>query len=504
MERVTKFFLFALGLSLTTGSPTLGLQQNKIINKNHPINIYAFKIPKEEFEVSIKKNLLIRLEDIDSLLKQNSLELENYRLRIEQNKYLLRSAISAWYPTLNLTSNGLPKYLDGYTYNKPDSSTNTLSSQWNTSASAEVKWDIINPKRKPEIDIAKNNFDKAKLIYTIKYRDLKLIAFKEYFKLQQSYEDVRIAEKSVEYSELMLNEAEIRFKAGVGTKLDVLEAKTQLARDLQLLSEKEGDKKYNQRSLAEVLNLPSQSTPSVNLSPQIIGLWSSNLEQSIIASYSFRKEIENLLLDISINSNNADSAIASTRPTVSIFNNFSTSFSKGQALVISPDMDNRSSAINNTVGISAAWPLIDGGNARALYQYNKSKVKESRFTIKSSLAKIRKDVEKSFFKLETARQNISTTRNAVISAKEALRLAKLKFESGISTQREIVNHQRDLTEAEVNSVRAITNYNIHLSDLRRQTGLDKIKSCGEENQLSQIDSESNGFDLCKIKPKPKK
>tara|TARA_Y100001968_G_scaffold266413_1_gene255922 strand:+ start:22553 stop:24052 length:1500 start_codon:yes stop_codon:yes gene_type:complete len=499
MERITKNCLLALWLLLSTDSQSLGFELDQIINK------YALNIPSQESEVSIKRKITVKLEDIESLINKNNLELENYRLRIEQNKYLLRSAISLWYPTLNLTSNGLPQYLDGYTYNKPDSSTNTLSSKWTTSASAKVKWDIINPKRKPEINIAKSNFEKAKLAYTIKFRDLKLIALKEYFKLQQSFEDVRIAKKSVEYSKLMLNESKIRLKSGIGTKLDVLEAKTQLARDLQFLSQKKGAHKYNERSFAEALSFPSQMTATVNSPPQVIGLWPSSLEKSIIASYSFQKEIESLLLDISINSNNADAAIASTKPTVSIFNNLSTSFSKGQSNVLtSPDMENRSSAINNTVGISATWQLIDGGSARALYEYNKSKAKEAKITIQSSLAKIRKDVEKSFFELETARENISTTNTELISARESLRLTKLKFESGINTQREIVNHQRDLTEAEVNNVQAITNYNIHLSDLRRQTGLDKIKYCLDKNELSQIDSTSNIFNVCKDKVKSKR
>ena len=503
MTRVTKKLLLALGLSLTTGSPVYSYELYKIINEHYQVKNNAFNIPTKEIQVTIKNDLIIELEDIDDLLTQNSLDLQNHKLRVDQNKHLLRSALSAWYPKLNLTSNGLPKYLDGYTYNEPDSSNNTISRQWSSSASVEVKWDLINPKRKPEINIARKNLEKAKLTYTIKYRDLKLIALKEYFKLQQSYEDVRIAEKSVAYSELMLDESKSRLNAGIGTKLDVLQAQTQLARDMQLLSEKEGEKRYTQRSLAEALNLPQQTTPSVKSRPKIIGLWDSSLEQSIIASYTFRKEVKNLLLDISINSNNADSAIASTRPTVSLFNNFTTTFSNGQTSVSSPDMDNKTSAINNTVGISAQWLLIDGGNARALYKYNKSKAKESEISVKSSLAKIRKEVERSFFNLETARQNILTTNKEIISSKESLRLARLKFKSGITTQREVVNHQRELTEAEVNNIRAVTDYNIHLSDLRRQTGLDKIKYCIKENMLSTMHGESNLIHLCRDKIKEK-
>ena len=109
---------------------------------------------------------------------------------------------------------------------------------------------------------------------------------------------------------------------------------------------------------------------------------------------------------------------------------------------------------------------------------------------------IRKEIERSFFNLETAREKITTTSQEVDSAKEALRLTELKFKSGISTQSEIVNHQRDLTEAEVKNIKAITDYNIHLSELRRQTGIDKIKSCIESNNI-KIKSRSIFLPLCK-------
>ena len=39
-------------------------------------------------------------------------ELEIMQIKINQNKYELKSKVSAWYPNLNLSGNGLPQYLD--------------------------------------------------------------------------------------------------------------------------------------------------------------------------------------------------------------------------------------------------------------------------------------------------------------------------------------------------------------------------------------------------------
>jgi len=119
--------------------------------------------------------------------------------------------------------------------------------------------------------------------------------------------------------------------------------------------------------------------------------------------------------------------------------------------------------------------------------------------------KLEKKLKKYFFKLESAKLNISASYTEVLSARESLRLAKLRYKSGITTQREVVNNQRDLTDSEVRYIISVTSYNTLLADLSRQTGLDNIKPCdikvNQQNQ-SDIDSkslyESNLIPLCQL------
>ena len=47
----------------------------------------------------------------------------------------------------------------------------------------------------------------------------------------------------------------------------------------------------------------------------------------------------------------------------------------------------------------------------------------------------------------------------------------------MSTQREVVNNQRDLTNAELGYAGAIRAYNTSLAQLRRRTGLDALAPC---------------------------
>ena len=289
-------------------------------------------------------------------------------------------------------------------------------------------------------------------------------------------------------------------------QLEVLEAKTQLARDQQLLNTKLGDQKIGQRSLAEILSFPEDITPLIGSKTKVIGLWDLSLEDSIIAAYNTREELDNFLLDVSINNSNANAALAAGQPNVSIVNTSTSSFAKGELNTSSPNIDNKSSSFSNTIGLNATWYIFDGGNSKSLYNYNKSKAEEAKLNFGLKRAQIRKDVEEVFFKLESAKLNISASYSEVLSTRESLRLAKLRYKSGITTQREVVNNQRDLTDSEVRYIISVTSYNTLLSNLIRQTGVDKIQPCDikvtQKNQKNpEIKSnlyESNLIPLCQL------
>jgi outer membrane protein TolC len=111
--------------------------------------------------------------------------------------------------------------------------------------------------------------------------------------------------------------------------------------------------------------------------------------------------------------------------------------------------------------------LFDGGaaNARADQRQADIEIADRRF--EETRATVRFEVEQAYFTLESNRQNIDTARLAVEQAREALRLARLRFEAGVGTQLDVISAQSDLTEAEVNLIDAILGYNRSLAALER-------------------------------------
>ncbi len=525
MRRVKRKFLIVAGLFISGLNPLWATSSQKInsnikvkgassknqIQKQQEI-LYELNSPQDLFlpsrsrEVLVKSYQNVNIEQLENILINNNRTVKIYLEKVEQAKSILRRSLSSWYPTLNLTANGFPQYFESNNYNESSLIKDTSSKQWSSTISAQIKWDLINPARVPEIASARDSFEKSKYSYSIILRDLKLEAKKRYFNLQKANEEIEVAKKSIESSTLGLRDAEIRFESGIGTKLEVYEAKTQLARDQQLLNIKSGDQKISQRSLAEILNFPEDITPLIGSKTLVTGIWDLSLEDSIIAAYNSREELESILLDISINNSNANAALASSQPKLSIVNTSTSSFAKGELNQISPNTRNTSSSFSNTIGLNATWFLFDGGISRSLYKYNKSKAKEAKLTFAARRAQIRREVEEVFFKLESAKLNISASYTEVLSARESLRLAKLRYKSGITTQREVVNNQRDLTDSEVRYIISVTSYNTLLADLSRQTGVDSIKPCDikvNQHNENNIDSESNLYEsklipLCQL------
>ncbi len=475
---------------------SINFNQNKYNNisivksSNENNKIIAYKkdnIANILNKIKNSNKLKLRLGDLENIIKANSEELKIMESRIEEARFLLKSEISSWYPNLNLSSTGFPQYINGNTSN--EFSTNTSSSQTKAILKATLKWDLINPSRISQIAAARDTFENARIAYSIKYLDLLLEARSEFFQLQQSLQDIRIAKDSLKTSKISLKEASIKLKSGLGSKFDLLEARTQLSKDKQALIEKLGLKRINERKLVQLLNLKSNTIPVVDSMPKIIGLWKASLEESINAGYKYREELDQLLLQISINQNQANQALGGIKPTLSIYNTIDSSTAKGEVAVASPRSDNSITSFTNTIGLQFQWPLFDGGSSKARYYAKKEKVKEIEAQLSLKKSEIRNEIEEKFISMNVARQNIKNSYDAIQSAKESLRLSLLRLQAGITTQREVFDNQKDLTEAEVNHIKAITEYNENIIGLQRKTGINELQKCNDDktsdNNLDQ-------------------
>ncbi len=438
-------------------------------------------LPVKPSQVRIQELRPISMRQAENLAEVNNPSLKAVASQVEQAQSALRAQIALWYPTLSLGSSALPSYQGGEssTAERNTPLRRTTASIWQMEATLQATWRLIDPSRTPTIAAARDEFEKAKNQYLIALRELRLQVAQTYLDLQQADDGVRIGQESVRASLVSLRDAKARFQAGVATKLEVLQAETQLARDQQVLTGFLSSQSITRRVLASQLDLPQTITPTASDPSLVLGVWRPSLQESIVAAYAFREELNQALLDISIANSNANAQLAQSQPFLSIVNSLTAGRSNGyQSQQPGQDLSGRYGwSTNNSIGLTFDWRLFDGGAANARYRQNKQLAQENVFRFADRRDSIRRDVEESFYELEKNNRNITTTAQEVLSARESLRLARLRFQAGVTTQREVVDTQRDLTQAEVRYSSAISDYNKRLVELQRHTGLDQIASC---------------------------
>jgi OMF family outer membrane factor len=454
-------------------------------------------LPVRPDQVTIKELRPLTLAQVETLAEVNNPNLKAIASQVDQAQSNLRAQISQWYPNIDLEAgSAFPRYSygssrvtsrvpvtdeEGNPVRDEDGNlttrrrTNTVNGdRWDAGVVLSARWGLIDPRRTPTIAAARDQFERAKYQYVIALRDLRLQAAQAYFDLQQADDQVRIGQESVRASLVSLRDSRARFQAGVATKLEVLEAETQLARDQQLLTNALASQSVARRALAALLDLPQTVTPTAQDPSRVLGVWQPSLQESIVAAYAFREELDQVVLDISIANSQANAALADVQPFLNIFTALGANWSDGD---ISSDQIKSRSNTDFSVGMGLNWRIFDGGAAAAQSRRSRQLADENSFRFAQRRDAIRLDVEESFYELEKNNRNITTTAREVISARESLRLARLRFQAGVTTQREVVDNQRDLTNAEVRFSNAITDYNKRLAELRRRTGLDQILTC---------------------------
>lgn len=440
-------------------SPTLSpgntnrFQQTPLFNFIEPIS-NPLQFPTKPSEVRIQQTEALTLKEALELARRHNRDLQVAQLQLERSRKVLREALAAENPDLTLNAN--------VTRSDNDAATSTLQpSNLSRSfgSSLELSYNLYTSgRRQAQIRAAERQVRSTELEVERISEQVRLDITNAYYNLQNADEQVRISQAAVNAALQSLRDSQNLEKAGVGTRFDTLRAQVQLANEQQNLTNAKRDQKIAQRNLAERLSL-SQSANLTAADPvQIAGIWDISLEQSIVMAYKNRAELEQQLVQKEIGEQNRRAAIGNLGPQLNVFARYS----------VQDGLEDDINPVNGyALGARLNWNLYDGGASRArAQQAEKDKeIAETRFA--NLRNQVRLDVETAFFQLQSNFENIQTATVALQQAKEALRLARLRFQAGVGTQTEVINAETDLTTAEGRRVQAVLGYNRALAALQR-------------------------------------
>ena len=99
-----------------------------------------------------------------------------------------------------------------------------------------------------------------------------------------------------------------------------------------------------------------------------------------------------------------------------------------------------------TAGIQ--WPVLDGGAARAQVQAQRAALEAARIAYRASVLTAQQDVEDTLVALTNGRDQVASLARAAASASEALSLARLRYQTGLTDFTPLLDAQRSALSAQ--------------------------------------------------------
>ncbi len=335
--------------------------------------------------------------------------------------------------------------------------------------------------------------------------DVLLKATNLYYDLVLNDALLQIRVKAVEESKAICQLNEDLFSEGVATKLDVLQSRTQLSRDRQALVSQQ----IKRRQAAVDLSTALYLNPAVDLNIQertvkkirLIGK-GTKIGDLIATAMKERPELpereEHRLAAVQrtkvrkaayIPNLSFSGAVAGTGADIA----------RGDGLQQIPlsSVTTAGSTLTPAISGGANAPLANGGGGRKTFDMralfvlgmdvewklgglgtvDAARIKRAGYLARQAqleynkeLAKVYQEVRNSYNHAIDTEALVRETTSEVESSEEALRIAVLRLKEGLGTQTDIIIAQRDYTQALINKVRALIDYNTSQAGVLHSTG----------------------------------
>ncbi|BBD60545.1 outer membrane efflux protein [Nostoc sp. HK-01] len=418
-------------------------------NLNPSANPLQF--PTKPQEVQIQTTVPLSLAQALELARRNNRNLQVTILELERSRSALRESQAALFPTLDINGS-VTNSGNGFS-----SSTSQPSTSFN--GTAQLNYNLYTSgSRQAIIKQAEEQLRIDELDVENQSREIELNIKTQYYNLQQADEQVRINQSAVANAQASLRDAQARERAGVGTRFDVLQAQVNLANAQQDLTNSLSDQQIARRQFGTLLSLPQTVDITAADTVALAGLWQPSLEQTIVEALQNRPELRQQIAQRNISEQQRRQALAQVRPQVGLVTSYN---------LLDRFNDSASITDGYSIGLQASVNLFDGGaaNARAAQARSNIAIAETQFA--NQRDQIRFNVEQYYAQLRSNLDNVQTSSVGLEQAREALNIARIRYQAGVGTQTEVIEAENDLTRAEGNRVTAILDYNRALANLQR-------------------------------------
>ncbi len=297
-------------------------------------------------------------------------------------------------------------------------------------------------KTSSSVSSAQQNL-KAREVETFRTRNRAALDFiNSYFDLLEAQELHKVAQEEVTLYDAHVKDATARFKTGVITRNEVLQAEVTRADSQQRLLTAENNEALRISRLNSILMRPL--TEEVHPA-EIVGtpLDSITLQDAWAAAEAQNADLR----DLEARTRAKDESISSIRgenlPSIYVSGGYE--YSENQYMV-----QQRNWALVAGVNMS----LFAGGSTSAKVSMAKYELLSLRMSREKLLDAVRMEVQAAWLEVQSSQKKIQVALAAVGQAQENLRLQRLRYKEGVGTNTEVLDAVTLLTTAETNSWKA--------------------------------------------------
>ncbi|HEX2999288.1 MAG TPA: TolC family protein, partial [Armatimonadota bacterium] len=269
-----------------------------------------------------------------------------------------------------------------------------------------------------------------------------------YFQVLRAQAAFAVAQATATSLEEHERQSQAFYKNGVAAQYDVLRAEAQLANAQQAVIAARNGVELAKAAMNNVLGIDVTTPITVSTEPKLTRI-SPNYRESLNLAYTRRLEVQEALAGVQAAERGIDLARSGRLPNLAI------------AATGSYNMDptlfnSRKSAWNAAAVLS--FPLLDGGQARARIRQAEADTNNAQIAEEQVRESIALEMQQAILTLNNAGERLDAAEKNLTQAKEAARLAKVRYQAGVSTAIEVTDSQAVLTEAETNAVNARYDY----------------------------------------------
>lgn len=280
-----------------------------------------------------------------------------------------------------------------------------------------------------------------------------------YNKILQLQRLLKANEATVSQIESHRNTVEQFLRAGTAARVDLLSAEVELAhaRQSALLV------KNNLESAGELLkNLmgmddPAASVALVDQAPASTAHPSE--EESIATALRQRPDYRAVATKVRIAEERVKSARGKRLPEVSAAGEYTKRAG-----------ETTDAKENWYLGARMTFPLFDGGLIRSEIQRERTELERVREEERAARLAIAREVRDAVLFIENAADRMSAAQVAIESAREALRVERLRYDTGVGTNTNVIDAQTALLRAETDACQALYDREVALALLRKNMG----------------------------------